>query len=152
MNIAWRYLDKRSATIKAITDYPHMMHILESTPEELVRLEESKLSANGSYLDGMPKTHDPKAWESRLINTLNRIDVNRERYLQAKQFFAWFNPSWDVLNNKERELLSTFYWSLDGDIGRAVDGLCEERGITRYTAEREKNMALSKLATMLFGK
>ena len=83
MSIVWKYLDKKSAVVKALEDYSSMQFIIEHT-DEMIRQEEERMTSVGSpRFDGMPRTHNPNAHEERLLDGLEKIDVLKERYRQA---------------------------------------------------------------------
>lgn len=82
MSIMWKYLDKRSATIAAITDYDSMQFIINSTDDEIKRTYEKMTSVASPKWDCMPRTHNPNAAEERILNGIAEIDILKERYRQ----------------------------------------------------------------------
>jgi len=150
MSIIWKYLDKRAATIAAIRDMSSMQFIIDHTDED-IRMEREKMSGLGSpKFDGMPRTHNPKAGEDTLVREIDKINVLEERYSQAKEYMAWFQPAWDALSKDEQCVLLTFY---DDRINQtcAVYEICERYNIERSSAYNRKNKALMHLQHLLFG-
>ena len=136
MSIMWRYLDKRSATIAAIKDFNNMQFIIRDSPK----------------LDDMPKAHNPNAGEDRAIRAIEEIDLLRERYRQACEYMAWFQPAWDALSEDDRFVLDTFFCSESKYGSGAADAVSDHFSIERSSAYRKKNRALENLTTLLYGK
>ena len=111
MSIMWRYLDKRSATIAAIKDFNNMQFIIRDTGEEIRGVYETAAGVSSPKLDDMPKAHNPNAGEDRAIRAIEEIDLLRERYRQACEYMAWFQPAWDALSEDDRFVLDTFFCS-----------------------------------------
>ena len=86
MSIIWQYLDKRSATIKALQDLNNMVFIINNTDEEIRSVREQMEGVGGSLSDGMPKAHNPQATEVRILAGIEEIDVLKERYRQATEY------------------------------------------------------------------
>lgn len=45
MSIVWKYLDKKSAVVKALEDYSSMQFIIEHT-DEMIRQEEERMTSS----------------------------------------------------------------------------------------------------------
>ena len=60
-NIPWTYLDKSSATVKALKDYSKMQHIIDFTDDEIRQVEEQLAGVGSLKIDGMPRNPDPPA-------------------------------------------------------------------------------------------
>ena len=149
MSIMWNYLDKRKAAVDALKDFGSMEFILAHT-DEAVKSEYLKMEGVGSpSMSGMPSSHNPGAGEDRIINSIEEIDVLKERYRQALEYMAWFKPAWEKLTAEERDVLDCFY--ADDDSG-AVYTICNRYGIERTSAYKKKNRALDKLVIQLYGK
>ena len=152
MSIMWRYLDKRSATIAAIKDYNNMRFIIKNSGEEIKGAYDKMAGVNSPQWDGMPKSHNPTAGEDRVIKTIEEIDLLRERYRQACEYMAWFQPAWDALSEDDRFVLDTFFCSANRYGSGAADAVCDHFCIERTSAYRKKNRALENLTTLLYGK
>lgn len=151
MNIIWKYLDKRSAAIDAIKDYSDMKFILEHTDED-IKAEYEKVGVKSPQLDSLPGPHNPQATEERIVNSIDEIDVLKERYRQAVEYMAWFRPSWDALTEDERYVLTVFYGERNEYGARAAENVAEHYCIERASAYRRKNRALERVTLLLFGK
>ena len=149
MGIIWQYLDKRGATVNALRDYGRMGFIISHTDDEVKVVHEKMGGISSPQFDGMPHTHNPHAAEDRMAEGMDEISVLRERYREAVEFMAWFEPAWAELTEDERYVLECFYMGADGP---AVSAVCERFQIERNSAYRRKNRALSKLSVMLYGK
>ena len=152
MSIMWKYLDKRKATIAAIEDFESMQFIINSTDDEIKRIYEKMDSVGSIKFDGMPKTHNPKAGEERILNTIEEIDVLKERYRQAVEYMDWFLPAWQQLNDEEKYILETFYSSANNYGCNAVYYIADYLKIETPTVYKRKNKALDRLMVLLFGK
>ena len=151
-NIPWTYLDKTTATVKALKDYSKMQHIIDFTDDEIRQVEEQMAGVGSLKIDGMPKNPDPQAGEERMITGMKQIDVLRERLRQANEYMRWFLPGWNALSEDDRFILDTYY-SKDNEYGsNAVDTVSDHFGIERSSAYRRKNRALENLTTLLYGR
>ena len=77
--IAWKYLNKPSATISAMQDYDTMREIINITPQETKALYDRMLSTGGRPMTGVPSSRNPQAGEERLVHSLDTLDVIQER-------------------------------------------------------------------------
>ena len=153
MNIIWQYLDKRSAAVNALKDYGSMKHIIDTTDEEISATKDRMISVGSPVMTDMPKgPHNPQANESRIIAAIDEIDVLKERYRQAVEYMAWFQPAWDALSEDERYVLEAFYWNGDERQTDVVYDVCDRFGIERSSAYNKKNRAVQHLTLLLYGK
>ena len=151
-NIPWTYLDKTTATVKALKDYSKMQHIIDFTDDEIRQVEEQMAGVGSMKIDGMPRNPDPQAGEERMITGMKQIDMLRERLRQANEYMRWFLPGWNALSEDDRFILDTYY-SKDNEYGsNAVDTVSDHFGIERSSAYRRKNRALENLTTLLYGR
>ena len=149
MHISWNYLDKRKATIDAVESYDDMVFIIEHTDEEIIKLTDRMVGVGSPGVDGLPHAHDPKAGENRLINTIDEIDVLKERYRQAKEYMEWFKPAWEKLSEDEQYILELFHINRSA---RAVEMAADHFGIDRSSVYPKKKRALDHFQTLLYGK
>lgn len=152
MSIIWKYLDKRSAVVDALKDYGSMKFIIEHTDDEIRAAYEKMGGVSSPQPDGMPRAHNPRAAEDRMVNGIEEIDVLKERYRQAMEYMAWFLPAWEELSEDERYVLETFYGENNGYGSSAVDEIADYFQIERASAYRRKNRALERLTILLYGK
>jgi hypothetical protein len=152
MTIAWIYLDKKSAAVDALKDYASMDYIIKNSPDDLDEVRTRMTSVRSSASDGMPRTPDPHAGETRLAASLDEIDILKERYRRALEYMEWFRPAWDALNEDEQFVLSEFYRDDDGSRIDAIGNICDQFHIERTSAYKKKNRALERLSTLLYGK
>ena len=151
MNIIWQYLDKRSAAINALKDYSSMAYIIEHTDEEIANIHDDITSIGSpAFSDTPSNVSNPKSGEIRLTAAIDKIDVLRERYRQAKEYMEWFQPAWDALSEDERYVLEQFYWKEEKQIN-AVYNICDSFHIERSTAYNKKNLAVKHLSILLYG-
>jgi hypothetical protein len=148
MSVMWKYLDKRTATIRAMEDYENMQFIIKNTDDEVKGIRDSMVGLGSQNMDGMPHSHNPQAAEDRILDGIEKIDILKERYRQAVEYMNWFKPAWEAMNEDEQYVLEGFYLSGESDIGM----ICDYFGIERSSAYNRKNRALNKLATRLYGK
>lgn len=148
MSVMWKYLDKRTATIRAIEDYENMRFIIANTNDEIKGVRADMVGIGSPNMDGMPHSHNPQATEDRLINSIEKIDILKERYRQAKEYMGWFKTAWDSLDMDDQYVLECFYMSGESDIEKISDYF----GIERTSAYKKKNRALDRLVVKLYGK
>ena len=149
--IGWKYLDKRNATIGAIRDYQTMKDIIEITPAEIKETYEKMVSPCSSRITGMPRVKNFRAGEDAVVKSIDKLDVMQERYHQAAEYMAWFEPAWESLSNDEQLILDEFYNSGDLHSGACVR-LQHRLLYSERQIHRKKDKAINRLSHMLFGK
>ena len=150
MHISYCFLNKRTATIDAIKAYSSMKFILEKTADEIVAAAHATVGLGSPSIDGMPHAHNPQSAEDKIVNGIEEIDVLKERYRQAEQYMAWFEPAWSKLTESERIILTSFY-SSEEDAQNAVSLMSDLFHIERTTVYNRKNIALKHLTRLLYG-
>jgi DNA-directed RNA polymerase specialized sigma subunit len=148
--IAWKYINKTEATIAAIRDYENMTAIIEITPDSIAELKDEMLSPRRSVIDGMPKAHNPKAGEERLVTQLGRIDLLQDRFNGAQEYMEWFEPAWISLTEREQHILRECYMA-DSLRSGARLRLAEELHYSERHVDNLRDKALKRLQTLLFG-
>lgn len=152
MNVVWKYLDKRAGAVAALKDFSSMKFIIENTDQEIKEVYDKMSSVGGTRFDGMPHNRNLHALEDRVINTIEEIDILKERYRQAVEYMDWFLPAWEELSEEDRYVLEVFYGE-DNDYGSgAADMIADYFHIERASAYRKKNRAVEKLTVLLFGR
>lgn len=151
MNIMWKYLDKRSATIAAIKDFDSMAFIILDTERQIEKVNEKLESTGGMKLDAQPSVHDPKSGEKQILAVVDQINVLEERYREALQYMDWFKPAWNQMVEEEQYILKSFYAENSYECN-AVYEIAEKLNIEQPTVYKRKNRALSKLQVLLFGR
>ena len=101
-------------------------------------------------MDGTPPSGDLHAGEHRIAATLDRIDLYRARYVQARQYMDWFLPAWEILSEDDRFVLEAFFLG-NGSQDDAVQGVCDRFYAERTSAYQKKSRALGRLAAALYG-
>ena len=153
MNIIWQYLDKKSAAINALKDYNSMAYIIEHTEEEITNIHDDMTSIGSpAFSDTPSNVSNPRSSEIRMTSAIDKINVLRERYRQAKEYMEWFQPAWDALSEDERYVLEQFYWKDEKKQIDAVYNICDSLHVERSTAYNKKNLALQHLSLLLYGK
>lgn len=149
--IAWKYLNKPSATVAAMQDYSTMREIINITPQETKELYDRMVSVGSRRVTGVPAGWNPQAGEDRLVKSLDTLDVIQERYRQAVEYMGWFEPAWATLTDTEQTVLREFYMNGSRKSG-ATARLQEELNFSERQVERIRSRALSRLTHLLFGK
>ena len=150
MNIMWKYLDKRSATIAAIKDYDSMAFVLMNTGR-LIQQANDRISTGGMKLDSQPSVHDPKSGEKQILAVVDEISILEERQQEALDYMDWFKPAWEQMQEEERYILQTFYAENSYGSNAAYD-IADKLNIEPPTVYKRKNRALSRLQVLLFGR
>ena len=151
MAIAWKYIDKPAATIAAVCDYENMQSVIDITPPEIKAVRERMTAPRSAKVTGMPKQKNPRGNEDAIVDAIDRLDVLRERYDQALEYMAWFEPAWGALADEERVILREFYMSGNQRSG-ATARLQAKLSYCDRQIERMRHKALNRLSTLLFGK
>ena len=149
--IAWKYLNKPSATVAALQDYATMRDIINITPQETKELYDRMISTGGRQLTGLPISWNPQAGEERLVKCLDTLDVIQERYRQAVEYMSWFEPAWATLSDTEQEVLQEFYMSGSLRSGANIR-LQQKLNYSHAQVDRVRSKALARLSHLLFGK
>ena len=152
MTIAWIYLDKKAAAADALKDFSGMEFVLRNHSDEMEAARVNMAAYRTAVIDGLPKSRNPHAGESRLAASIDEIDVLPERYRQALEFMECFKPAWDALSDDEQYVLTEFYRNDEDKQRYAVDNICDHFHIERSSAYNKKNRALARLAHFLYGK
>jgi len=150
MNIMWKYLDKRSATIAAIKDYDSMAFVLRNTGR-LIQQANDRISTGGMKLDSQPSVHDPKSGEKQILAVVDEISILEERQQEALDYMDWFKPAWEQMQEEEQYILQTFYAENSYGSNAAYD-IADKLNIEPPTVYKRKNRALSRLQVLLFGR
>ena len=151
MSIQWKYLDKRSATIAAIKDYDTMRFILSNTERQQAAVNEKIISVGGMKLDGMPKSHNPKSGENAILSAIDEINILEQRYQEAQDYMAWFQPAWDQLIEEEQYILKTFFSESNFYGSNAVYTIADKFCIETSAVYKRKNRALNRMTVLLYG-
>ena len=150
MHVMTKYLDTRKAAISALQDFAVMEQIIDTTDEQIKTAYDDVTTPASSKLDGMPRHMDLHAGEMRVAATLDRIDIYRARYAQAREYMAWFLPAWQLLTDDDRFVLEAFFLG-DGTQDEAVQTVCDHFYVERTSAYQKKSRALARLASALYG-
>lgn len=148
--IAWKYINKTSATIAALRDYNNMRFVFNNIPDEIKEMHASMTAPRSSNLSGMPSVHNPQAGEGELVAQIDKLDILWGSYYQAIDYMAWFEPAWTALTDTERHILAEFYMGENLKSG-ATYRLVQQLNYSESHVERLRSNALSRLQTLLFG-
>lgn len=150
MHVMTKYLDTRKAAIAALQDFAVMEQVIETTDQQVKDAYDDMASPASPRMDGTPPSGDLHAGEHRIAATLDRIDLYRARYVQARQYMDWFLPAWEILSEDDRFVLEAFFLG-NGSQDDAVQAVCDRFYVERTTAYQKKSRALGRLASALYG-
>lgn len=148
--IAWKYIDKRAATIAAIRDYTNMRAVINNTPDEIKELYGRMTAPRTPNMSGMPTNPNPLAGQSSLAGQIDKLDILRDRYSSAIEYMSWCEPAWGVLTDKEKRILSEYYMG-EGIRNGARVRLADEFNYTERHIDRLCGKAMRRLRSLLFG-
>jgi hypothetical protein len=148
--IALKYINKNAATVAAIRDYENMRFIINNTPQEIKDVYEQMASPRGPKLTGLPSARNPQAGADKLAAQIDKLDILRERYSQAIEYMAWFEPAWSSMTDTEQHILSEFYMG-DNQKSGATYRLMSELSYSERKIEQMRSDALKHLRILLFG-
>ena len=151
MRIAWKYIDKPKAAIAAIQDYDNQRAIINTTPEEVKAVFDKMAAPMSARLTGMPGARNPQAFEKKMVDGMDRMDLLHERYGSAAEYMAWFGPAWETLSDREQAVLTEFYAS-DNLHSGASARLQSRLNFSQAQVDRIRSKALSRLIVLLFGR
>jgi len=147
--IALKYINKNAATVAAIRDYENMRFIINNTPQEIKDVYAQMTSPRGQKLSGMPSARNPQSGTNKLVDQIDKLDILRERYNQAIEYMAWFEPAWSSLTDTEQRILSEFYMTGNQKSG-ATYRLMDEFSYSESHIERLRSNALNHLRSLLY--
>ena len=153
MNIAWVYLDKKAAAIRAVKDYRSMDRIVSNYVTELEETRTRMIRAYSPLVSLAPRSTDTVSpEEERIAGLIDVMDVIEERYRCATEYMGWFLPAWNALDESERFILSEFYQT--GGVSRdvTVSTISCTLFLERAQIYRYKDKALERLALLLYGR
>lgn len=148
--IALKYINKNAATVAAIRDYENMRFIINNTPQEIKDVYEQMASPRGPKPTGLPSARNPQAGADKLAAQIDKLDILRERYSQAIEYMAWFEPAWSSMTDTEQHILSEFYMG-DNQKSGATYRLMSELSYSERKIEQMRSDALKHLRILLFG-
>jgi len=148
--IAWKYIDKTAAAIAAIRDYNAIRVIINNTPEEIKAVYEKMTAPRSPNLSGMPSMRNPLSGQEKLVAQIDKLDVLRERYSQAIEYMAWFEPAWSSLTDTEHMILREFYMG-DNQKSGATYRMMSDLDYSERHVERMRSSSLKHLRLLLFG-
>lgn len=152
MRIPWTYLNKRQATCVVLRDHKDMKFIIDNTERRIQEIHSDMVAVHSPSWDGMPKSHNNDAHEQKVINGITEIDVLQERYRQAQEYMAWFQPAWDQLAEDERFVLQEFFMSDEQEQACARYTIADQFHIDPSSAYRKRDRAVAHLALLLYGR
>ena len=131
-------------------DYHNMRFVINNTPGEIKHVYE-KMSAPGTpRLSAMPPVRNPQARANQWAAQFDQLDILRERYRQAIEYMAWFEPAWSSLTDTEQHILSEYYLG-DKQKSSATYRLMTELSYSESHIERLRSNALNHLRSLLYG-
>ena len=153
MNVAWMYLDKKAATLKAINDYYCMVQIIQNY-ETAIEEARTKMILCGSSVASMAQRPSGalSCAEERVADSIDAIDLIKGRYRRAVEYMDWFLPAWNALDESERLILEAFYQNGNMSKNTVINGLSRELFVERTQVYRLKDKAVDRLAMLLYGR
>lgn len=151
-DITWRYIDRQAAAINALRDYATMEAIIAATPEDLKSIKNDIPTTGSPKLDGVPGVFNPHSSEDRIVRHLERFDNRTRKYLQARDYMAWFDPAWQALDDEERLILETCFLSGYESATDAILALQDALHVERSTAYNRRRAALTHFTNLLYGR
>jgi len=152
MTIAWTYLDKRGAAVDALKDFASMEYIIANHDDDEEAIREDMTAVGSPALGGQPSGGNPHGGEARLTAQLDEIDVLKERYRQALEYMRWFRPAWEQLLDDDQFILTEFFLREDISKSEAILNIGNRLHIERSWVYKKKDVALTRLALLLYGK
>jgi len=151
MRVAWKYIDKTKAAIAAIQDYDNQRAIINTTPEEVKAVFDKMAAPMSARLTGMPGSRNPQAFEKKMVDGMDRMDLLHERYGWAAEYMAWFGPAWETLTDTERIIIREFYMTGSQRSGAAAR-LQSMLSYSDRQVDRLRGKAMSRLTVLLYGR
>lgn len=153
MTVPLIYINKKSATIEALRDYGSMKHILQSYVDDAAEARDYLTAIHSPAITRIaPGAINAHGEDGRICRSLDLIDIVNDRYQQALEYIAWFQPAWEALSDEECFILSEFFIRNDGNKTDLVTSLCERLCLERTQVYRRREKALTHLSRLLYGK
>ena len=148
--IAWKYIDKSSATVSAIRDYNSMRDIINITPQDIKDLYDRMVSPRSGKMSHTPRAYNPGQAEEMLTASLDKLDAMQERYRLAIEYMSWFEPAWGSLTDNEQTILREYYMGDKQRSGASIR-IQERLNFSASQVERLRHKALTRLSVLLLG-
>lgn len=102
-----------------------MKFIIENTNDEIKKVTDKATSVGVPKYDDHVRSGNVHSGEDKMANTIEEIDILKERYRQAMEYMSWFEPAWKQLSEDEQYILEGVY--LDKLSYTATQAFCSNR-------------------------
>jgi len=145
-------LNKCAAAVDALKDYNSMKHILLSYSIDATEIQEHLTFIHTPMPSwSAPGSINPHGTDGSIARSLDLADFVEDRYHQALEYMAWFQPAWDALSGDERFILSEFFMS-NIKKTEVIAKMSERLNLERAQIYRQREKAIRRLALLLYGK
>ena len=131
-----------------LRDYIARKHALESTREEIARLEAESTCVRSATTDSTPVLGGGNARETAMLNNIAARSELEKAYQSTAEWVRIVDGALQLLDPEERLILDRFY--VHRHRGHA-ERLMEELHIEQSQVYRRKNDALRHFALVLYG-
>lgn len=121
---------------------------LINIPDQIKELEEKMTSIRGQSADSAAVKSGGGAKDDVYLNNIVARDKLSANLEENRRFVSRVNNALSILNTEDRELLQRFY--MDKEKGAAYN-IAEERALDHKTVYRQKDDALHKFTTAMYG-
>ena len=129
-----------------------MDRIIQNYESAIEKVQSRMLSGHSSVVSLAPRsTGTVSPDEERIAESIDAIDVIKDRYRCATEYMSWFMPAWDTLNDTERFILSELYQNGNTTRSNLISNLSRELYLERAQIYRRKDKALEHLTLLLYG-
>lgn len=149
-NAIWNMVDKRTATLNAIRNYPAMLFIRDIEAQKLTSRKEDIEQPVGTVFHEQTLRGTPLSADQKIINQINAVDLIERRLKHSFDFLDWFEPAWKDISEQDRMLLTRFYLGARQKMG-VTQELVKELNYSPRTVDGMRASALKKLQVRLFG-
>jgi hypothetical protein len=141
---------KYDEIIDAIERYDDMLRFAASTEEAIVAVNARMAAPRSANLSGIPSSHNSHAFETMLVDAMDKKALLAKQKAHAEVYIAWFENSRHMLSAEAQDILTTLFRNHDMLKAEAVENLAEKYDVSERTIEYRKTAALDRLAGFLF--
>ena len=141
-----RYFDIANTAEHLLKDYRDQEWSLTYCKQQIKRLEAKAKRITSDLSKGHSKVYGN---EAHFTDTVAEIDVYKQKYADAVDYFNGFNPAWERMTEDERSLLTARYIDKYMDSG-SMKRIMQEMHLSKTQAYKLADDALNKFARYLF--
>lgn len=141
------YLDTMAATKKILRAWNDRLFAIENNKDKIIVIR-TRLTKTTGAIGSTPVSGGTSTKEEQWVNGLYSIEQLENEMRDAEETELELKRCWDRLTQEEQMLLRELY--VDNEDRRGIKRIMERLFVEQSEAYRKANMALRRLASLLF--